>query len=201
MHSGSPTAKEAKWPGLSPAETLAWLQRYQRHSRIYAWGFFLLLLPIVFVVIWRSMGELNEDVFLSLGFFAFVTFLLAFFSQRDAASQWVGEVKEKTVKITRVLGAVGRADARTVHCFLEVVTKQGKQVRVRATRDVFDYFEIGDGIFKAPALNWPEKTILTEGRRICPCCGAILQIRTASCERCRAPVLDHETLYRFAARQ
>jgi hypothetical protein len=61
---------------LTPEQTKAWVQTYGRHSRIYAWGFFALILPVNLGVIWWEMGEINEDVLYSFGFAAVVTFFL-----------------------------------------------------------------------------------------------------------------------------
>lgn len=194
----APTPDEKALPSLSPEETEAWLSRYRRHSRLYAWGFYFALLPVVFAIIWASMGELNEDVFWSLGFFAVVTLLLAFFSRRRETSCWTGQVRDKYIKVVKSTSRDGRTDSETAYYILEIVTSKGKTIRLRSPESVFEYFEVGDDLFKAPSLNWPEKATLSGDRRICPCCGAILQGVNASCERCGAPVPDHAVLRRFA---
>ena len=189
------------WPGLSAEQTRVWLHRYQRNARVYAWGFYVALLPLVFIIIWTSMGELNADVFWSLGFFALVTFLLAFFSQRTAEAQWVGVVVDKYIKTTTPPRHTSGRNGGSGYFCIAVLTKQNKKVLIRASQAVYAYFALGDLIFKAPALNWPEKATLAGSTRMCLCCGAVLQQLEAACPRCQAPVLDHDAAFRFSANE
>lgn len=38
-----------------------WAVAYDRHARIYAWGFLAVVLTLIFRLIWWKMGEVNDD--------------------------------------------------------------------------------------------------------------------------------------------
>lgn len=179
---------------LSPEETRTWIVRYRKYSKIYAWSFLILLLPVIFVVIWISMGELNRDVFLSLGFFAVVTVLLALWTRKRAARSWTGQVADKFVKTVHFRANENRPARTEQRPMVEFRTDRGKKVVLRAGADQFGYFEVGDRVFKVSGLEWPEKESLDGDRRLCMICGALVSTENGACGRCRGPIPDHAVM-------
>jgi hypothetical protein len=186
-----------KWDAgpLDAEQTLEWVNRYQRHSRLYAWGFFVLLQPVVFVVIWLSMGELNKDVFLSLAFFSLVTFILAVITRRKAAKSWRGIVVDKGVRQRRIRS--GDSSPDRIETYHEVVfqTNRGKKVKMRCGPSYFEHMGPGDEAVKVPGYDWPVKAVIDDGgQRACLACGGLIGLQEGNCPRCRAPVPHLETL-------
>jgi len=183
--------QEAK--ALSPEQTIAWIRTYRRHARIYAWGFFLVMIPIVFGIIWLDVRTIDEDVLYSLAFFVVVFLALAIWSRRGTTRSWRGVVRDKYIKTRRV----DRGSVLT-HKVAETpvidVEASGRDVSLRVPDALFDYFSVGDPVFKISGFDWPEKFELDGESRVCIVCGNILDIDAAVCPRCRAPVPDHATL-------
>ena len=193
-----PASSKNSTAPLTPAQTEAWLQKYGRHSRIYAWGFFALILPVILGVIWWEMGELNEDVLYSFGFAAVVTLLLARWSRRQTAKSWVGVVEEVFMKKVRVRRDADQQDDVSYRPMARVRTEDGKKRTERLSQELFDYFRPGDRVFKVSGLEVPEKVTLEGGRRVCLACGSLYELGSGACPRCRAPEPDHGPLVRIA---
>jgi hypothetical protein len=195
---GSNTAKAPR--GLSAEETRAWLTTYRKHSRIYAWGFFAVVVPVVFGVIWWSMGELNQDVFLSAGFFVLVFLILALWTRRKSGASWTGVVSRKFQKKVHVSSRnPDIPDSWEIRNILEIRTDSGKKITFRLTPDLFEYFQEGDRVCKVGGVDWPEKQELAGPRRICVVCGTLVSRDAVTCPRCRGNIPDHPTLCRMAA--
>lgn len=179
---------------LTAEQTKEWVDRYQRHSRLYSWGFFVLLHPIVFVVIWVSMGELNKDVFLSLAFFSFVTFLFAWNTRRNAVKSWKGAVVDKGIRKRRVRS--GDQSHDRIETYHEVVfqTTRGKKVKMRCGVPYFEHMNPGDNALKVPGYDWPIRAEDDGGPRVCLACGSLIDPGEGNCPRCGAPVPHLETL-------
>lgn len=183
---------------LTPEQTTAWVRTYGRHSRIYAWGFFALILPLIFGLIWWEMGEINDDVLYSFGFAAVVTFLLARWSRKQTAQSWIGVVEEKTMKQVRIRGGDTLRAEIVSRPLVKVRTAQGTSETLRLSEALYDYFETGDRVFKISGFDWPEKVALNGLERVCLACGTLLGQGGGRCQRCRAPEPDHPTLIRLA---
>jgi hypothetical protein len=183
---------------LTSAQTREWLETYGRHSRIYAWGFFVLVLPVILGVIWWEMGEINEDVLYSFSFAAVVTFLLARWSRRVTTRSWTGVVEDLFVKKVRVRRDEGQHDDIAYRPMARVRLPGGKTVKLRLTQNLYAYFREGDRVFKVSGLDWPEKAVLEGQERVCLACGSLFSLGAGRCPRCRAPEPDHETLARLA---
>jgi len=181
---------------LTTDQTDVWISRFQRESKLYVWGFFVLLHPIVFGIIWWSTGELNRDVFLSLGSFSLVTFILAILSRRRTATAWSGVVTDKRTRKRRVrVGA--NADERTEFRYEVVVeTSRRRNLTLRCLPAFFEYVNGGDVLVKAPGFDWPEKAELDQDHRVCIACGDILDAADGNCRRCGVPMLDHASIVR-----
>ena len=186
--------RRAPKTALTPAETLAYFDLYRRHSRIYAWGFFCFIVPVVFGVIWWSMGELNADVFKATGFFAFVTFILAVFTRRAQNKSWVGKVAQKYIKQTKSRGEEGQADRITYTPIIEVRTSRGKKETLRMGDQLFDYFTEGDDVLKVSGFSYIEKVDLIGDQRVCIICGSLMPLDSTSCKRCGGLGPDHSAM-------
>lgn len=183
---------------LTPEQTKAWVQTYGRHSRIYAWGFFALLMPLIFGLIWWEMGEINDDVIYSFSFAAAVTFLLACGSRRQTAKSWVGVVEELFLKKVRVRRDGDQHDDISYRPMARIRIENGKMRTERLSQGLFEYFRPGDRIFKISGLEMPEKVTPDGDRRVCLACGNLYPPGAGGCSRCRAPEPDHGTLVRLA---
>jgi hypothetical protein len=183
---------------LTPEQTRAWVQTYGRHSRIYAWGFFALILPVILGVIWWEMGEINEDVLYSFAFAATVTFLLAHWSRKQTTQSWVGVVEELFMKQVRVRRDGDRQDDIAYSPRAKIRTRGGKRLILRLSETLYEYFAPGDRVFKISGLDWPEKAELDREARVCLACGNLYPPGAGRCSRCRAPEPDHGTLVRMA---
>jgi ribosomal protein L40E len=184
---------------LTPQQTEEWLRTYRRHSRIYAWGFFAVILPVILGVIWWEMGEINEDVLYSFGFAAVVTFFLALWARKGAEKSWSGVVEDLFMKKVRRRRDGGLPDEVVLRPRARIRTDRGKTITVPVTEDLFDYFELGDRVFKIAGLEWPEKVSLDRQKRVCMACGGLYTLGAGNCPRCGAPEPDHATLVRLAA--
>jgi len=183
---------------LTPEQTKTWVQTYGRHSRIYAWGFFALLMPVILGVIWWEMGEINEDVLYSFGFAAVVTFLLAKWSRKQTAKSWIGVVEELFMKKVRVRRDGDQHDDISYKPMARIRTDNGKKSTQHLSQELFEYFRPGDRVFKVSGLEVPEKVTLDGDRRVCLACGSLYSQGIGTCPRCRAPEPDHETLVSLA---
>lgn len=65
---------------------------------------------------------------------------------------------------------------------------------LRVPPPLFDYFSIGDAVFKLDGFEWPEKLAPDGRNRVCIACGALVAADAVSCERCHAPVPAHEAM-------
>lgn len=182
---------------LTPEQTKAWVLTYGRHSRIYAWGFFALVLPVILGVIWWEMGEINEDVIYSFGFAAVVTFLLAKWSRKQTVKSWVGVVEELFMKKVRVRRDRDQHDDISYKPMARIRTRDGKVCTQHLSQGLYEYFKPGDRVFKVSGLEVPEKVSLDGDRRVCLACGSLYGLGSGPCPRCRAPEPDHGTLVRL----
>lgn len=182
---------------LTAEQTRAWVQTYGRHSRIYAWGFFALILPVILGVIWWEMGEINEDVLYSFGFAVMVTLLLAIWSRKQTTQSWTGVVEELFMKKVRVRRDADQHDDISYKPMAKIRTGNGKIRTQHLSQDLFEYFQPGDRVFKVSGLEVPEKVSLDGNRRVCLACGSLYGLGSGTCPRCRAPEPDHGTLVRL----
>lgn len=174
------------------------MQTYGRHSRIYAWGFFALVLSLIFGLIWWEMGEVNDDVLYSFGFAAMVTFLLAGWSRKQTTRSWVGVVEELFLKQVRVRRDGNQSDDIAYSPRAIIRTQGGKALTLRLTEPLYEYFAPGDRVFKISGLDWPEKAELDCAERVCLACGNLYGQGAGQCPRCSAPEPDHGELVRLA---
>lgn len=179
---------------LTSPQTERWLRTYRGHARLYAWVFFLLMITLVLVVIWFETGVIDQDVLLSLAFFAVVFLSLVLWSRRGTSRAWQGIVAEKIVHVERVR-RTGMPD-ETVERLMIEVEADGRCWTVRGFEALGDYFHKGDAVFKLAGFDWPEKMSLSGATRMCIVCGDLLEINATHCPRCTAPVPDHATLLR-----
>lgn len=183
----SAQTEPAQLEPMSPAQTERWMRTYRRHARIYAWGFFLLMIPLVLLLIWFEVRVIDQEVLLALAFFVAVFFLLARWSRRATTAGWRGVVADKHEQ--------GVRSRRQV---IEIETERTRH-RIPVSTTLFDYFDVGDSVFKVAGFNWPEKLNLAGQSRACIVCGKVVDRAAAHCPRCAAPMPDHATLVRSLA--
>ena len=177
---------------LTSAQTERWLRTYRGHARLYAWGFFVLMIPLVLLVIWFETGAIDQEVWLSLTFFTVVFLALALWSRRGTSRAWQGVVAEKIVRAERVR-RTGMPDETVERLTIEIET-DGRRRTVRGSKALFNYFHEKDAVFKLAGFDWPEKMSLSGATRMCIVCGELLDIHATRCQRCTAPVPDHAAL-------
>ncbi|NCD25612.1 MAG: hypothetical protein EOL86_08490 [Deltaproteobacteria bacterium] len=180
---------------LTPAETRLWVRTYGRHARLYAWGFFMVVLPLMFGLIWWDLGEIDADALASFAFAAAVFFLLACWSRGVATQGWTGTVLEFSARPGSGSHDEGGPEDGSR---LWIGTTGGKVRTVRLPEALRGYFSSGDRVFKLSGLDWPEKMILDRPKRVCLACGHLYVQGEGRCPRCRAPEPDHATLVRLA---
>ena len=189
--SGNARSKRATSSALSPLQTERWIRSYRRQERLYVWGFFLLMIVCVLFLLWLEMGMIDQDVMMSLGFFVLVFFLLARWSRRATQATWRGVISDKRVKVEPTRSGDSAGQRRVI-----VVESDSGRHEIRATAALYDYFEVGDGVFKLAGFEWPEKLEPGGASRACLVCGEPFDSGVAQCPRCGAPVPDHATLLR-----
>lgn len=171
-------------------QSLRWLRGYRRQSRLYAWLFFAAVIPVVLLVIWLEIGELNEEVLGSLAFFIAVFLALALGSRRRTSAAWRSVVVDK------------QASEQGAGGVLVLELTRGKRRKLRVSQALFDYFAPGDAVFKLDGFEWPEKWVPDEGRRVCIACGDVIRLEepATACPRCGAPLPAHEAMQTLAPR-
>ena len=175
---------------MTVEQSRRWLLGYRRHSRLYAWLFFAAVIPVVVLVIWLEVGELDEEVLGSVAFFIVVFLALALGSRRQTSAAWRAVVvdKQRTER-----GAGGT---------LVLQLERGERRTLRVSPPLFDYFAPGDAVFKLDGFEWPEKWSPDEGRRVCIACGGVVELAEpmSACPRCGAPLPAHEAMQALAPR-
>jgi hypothetical protein len=149
---------------------------YNRQRIAWSLIFLLLILSVVFYIIYRDVGELNSDVWMSFGFFFLITIILAIYTLRKAGGTWRGELVEK----------VGSSKGIR----LVFLTDQGKSVIIVADSRLADYFEIGDRVIKMKGYDYPEKIERGGKLQMCVACGNPYPITEKRCRTCRYPAID-----------
>ena len=175
---------------MTAEQSRRWLLGYRRHSRLYAWLFFAAVIPVVLLVIWLEIGEINEEVLGSLAFFIVVFLALALGSRRQTTAAWRAVVVDKQRS--------GQGAGGT----LVLELGRGKHRKLRVSPPLFDYFAPGDAVFKLDGFEWPEKWTPDEERRACIACGGVIALdeRMSACPHCGAPLPAHEAMQTLALR-
>lgn len=149
---------------------------YNRQRLAWSLIFLSLIIPVVFFVIYRDVGELNSDVWMSLAFFVVITTMLAIYTLRKAGGTWQGELKEK-VEISRGTRLV-------------FLTDRGKRIILVAGSRLAVYFHIGDRVIKIKGYDYPEKIDRDGKLQLCVACGTPYPIMENHCPGCRYPSID-----------
>jgi hypothetical protein len=142
------------------------------------------MIPLVLLLIWFEMRVIDQEVMLALAFFVVVFFLLARWSRRATTTGWRGVVSDKR--------AQGMRSRRQV---IEIETGRAR-LQIPVSTALFDYFDVGDQVFKVAGFDWPEKLNLAGQSRACIVCGEVVERAASHCPRCAAPMPDHATLVR-----
>jgi predicted nucleic acid-binding Zn ribbon protein len=150
--------------------------RFMRQRISWALVFALLLIPVVFFIIWKDLGEVSADLWLSLGGFILVTAVLAGITLRKAGGSWQGELQE----------VIQREQGNQFN----FLTDRGKKVTIFGGASMADYFSPGDRVVKIKGYDFPEKIRRDGERQICVVCGKVYPISEKRCRTCRFPSID-----------
>ncbi|MBN1537370.1 MAG: hypothetical protein JW908_11605 [Anaerolineales bacterium] len=173
---GGGAPEQSPVTGVSRAQAKSHSSNYFKQRLAWSFLFGLLLIPIVFVLIWRDVGEFTTDVWLSLLGFIVVTTVLAYFTLRSANKTWQGELEE----------VIARENG-TQFVFR---TDQGKRIRIIGSAELADYFHPGDRVVKIKGYDYPEKIERKDGQQICVACGKVFAITEKRCQACRYPSIN-----------
>jgi hypothetical protein len=165
----SPTARNAE-------DVAAQLGRYRRHKVAWALIFVLLMIPIILLIMWLDVGEINGDVLYSLLAFLVATAALSAGAFRVAWQSWRGVL-------------VGEELRRNI-LFLVFRTDSGRTHRLRASGSMSAYYMPGDRVVKIKGFDYPEKEQRDAEWRICIVCGTVYVVDRDACPLCRAPAWD-----------
>jgi hypothetical protein len=171
--------RQAAPPPVTPKTRRAAQARaesYHRQRQLWSLLFVLLLIPIVLVVIWIDVGELNADVLLSLAGFIVVTAILGYFTLRSAAASWQGVLVDQYLKGSSL--------------YLIFRTDRGKRVKLPVGSGLAGYFALGDTVVKIKGFDYPEKLYRDGDRQLCVACGRPFPIGEARCSACGNPAID-----------
>jgi len=138
--------------------------------------FLCLVIPVVLFFIYKDVGELNSDVWLSLAGFIVLTGVLAIYTLRQAGKTWQGVLEDK-IEIARGTRLVFLSD-------------QGKRVNIIADSKLADYFKLGDRVVKIRGYDYPELVERRGNLQLCLACGNPYSISDKCCERCRCPTIN-----------
>lgn len=167
------------------------LEKYRKKRSRWAFYFFLFLIPVAFVVIIISVGELSAEVWMALGAFLGVTIILSLFSSRRTSHGWRGRIQDKKIKTLRYRDdSIDTGYSTRQQCLLEVQTSRGKRVRTEVSGSMYNYFDVGDSIIKIGGFAYPEKINLDGINRGCINCGRVFEEGRELCPTCRAPAID-----------
>jgi hypothetical protein len=188
--SGRVRPKQA--PGIAAADPAEWLARYRRSARLYAWGFFAVVVVTIAVVIRLSLDEWGTDWLYSTAFAVLVTAALAFHSRRSAESTWVGTVEDRTI----IEGRPSDGDGGMKGPGYRVVfrTREGRRRKVRVSGGLFARYREGAEYRKVAGLNYPLPTEPDAETGFCALCGADYEAGAGQCPQCQAPVLRLDDL-------
>lgn len=183
------TAKASHKEAIDPA---AWLARYRRDARLYAWGFFVVISGVIAVVIRLNLDDWGDDWLYSTAFAVLVTAGLAFHSRRTEESAWVGRVVERLVLERKP----GEADGGMKETGYRVVfrTREGRTRKVRVGGGLFERYLEGTEYRKVAGLNYPLPLDPLAVPGFCPVCGADYEDGADHCPQCHAPVLRETDL-------
>ena len=180
-------ARPAQGPGIAAADPAEWLARYRRNARLYAWGFFAVVVVVIAGAIRLSLDEWGTDWLYSTAFAVLVTAALAFHARRSAESAWVGTVEDKTVIERRPNDGDGGMKEPAYRVTFR--TQEGSKRKIRVGGGLFGHYREGAEYRKVAGLNYPLPTEAGAEPGFCALCGADYVTGAGQCLQCRAPVL------------
>jgi len=175
---------------MTPEETVQWLMKFRKGTKMGTWIFFGIIVLIVFILVLFKAENLKNGL-IGFSIFSGILFLLAFFTRRRTNQTWVGYVKNKRIirrtKRDSYDGSTARVETDPTLYFK---VKSGSKKLV-VSWGMYDYFNIGDKIFKVSGMDYPELQELTAKGRACMVCGTIMQSgHPNKCRSCKKPVPD-----------
>ncbi len=166
---------QATEPAIDRKEAHARSGSFMRQRIAWALIFGLLLIPIVLFIIWKDVGELSKDVWLSLGFFIVFTTILGVATLRKGGSTWKGQL----VKVIERENGVQ---------FIFNTDKGKKSLFGNAS--LMEYYSVGDQVIKVKGYDFPEKLNRDGKNQLCMVCGKVYPIGEKRCRACRYPSMD-----------
>ena len=174
--------KGAAAPLAESAE--AWLRRYRRNARRYAWFFFVVVVVGIGTLVRLEFDGWEADWFYATGFAALVTWVLAWRTRAAAESSWEGVVSGKRIKEVRRSSSSG--DSSWSH-IVDFEKNSGRRFRLRVGAELFGVYEEGMEVEKVAGLLYPIPVGNGGAVPFCPVCGGLMEASAESCPRCRAP--------------
>lgn len=169
-------------PATQSLDANEWLRKYRNDSRRYAWLFFTGMVIVIGIMVRLGLDDWSQDWLYATGFAAFVMWILAIFSRREAESSWQGVVSSKEV--------IQVKNATRTSYLIHVKTNTGKHKKIRVTPGLFDFYHKGSQVRKLAGLSFPITDDLDKTTAFCPVCGNLLKGATDQCPSCRAPVYN-----------
>ena len=180
---------------VAPLDANEWIAQYRRNARNYAYLFFFGVVLFIGTVIRLSLGEWNMEWIYATSFASGITWLLAYYSRKSAASSWTAKVTHKHTRVIRNSGNMGATTFQVTF-----TTSPGKKYVVRCSSELFDYYQEGIMYHKVSGLNFPIPTETYEAALSpCPLCGQLLtgpEIHK-QCPACHAPRITIDRLGSF----
>ncbi len=172
---------------LSPDETEVWLKKYRTGQKKGTWIFYAVVLIIVLIIVFFTADDIMDGLYGFLFFFVIFT-LLAVFTRKRTNKTWIGTIKNKKI-IKRT-----KNNYRVLEPVLYFKLKSGS-AKLFVSNEMYEYFNIGDKIFKLNGTDYPELQELTLKGRVCIVCGAIMPMgHPLKCKKCKCPVPDYLTV-------
>jgi hypothetical protein len=171
----------------------AWLRKYRNHSRLYAWTFCAVVVVGIGTLIRVELEAFDREWFMATGFAAGLTWILAWWSRREAESSWDGVVSSREIREVKDTRS-GKANTLQVRHIIHVQTDRGKHHKIRVGADLFDAYPEGARVRKIAGLSFPLSDAVDETTAFCPVCGNLIRGATGKCPSCRAPLFNFADL-------
>jgi ribosomal protein L40E len=175
---------------LSAEETKVWLKKYLTGQKKGTWIFYGIVLIIVLVIVIIGAENTKEALY-AFSFFFIIFTLLAVFTRKRTNKTWIGTIKDKRIIKGKKYNSQDDIGRTVLEPTLYFKLKSGS-AKLSVTNEMFQYFNVGDKIFKLSGTDYPELQELTPKGRVCIVCGAIMPMgHPLKCKKCKCPVPDY----------
>lgn len=175
---------------LSAEETKVWLKKYRTGQKKGTWIFYGIVLIVVLVIALIGAENTKEALY-GFSFFFIIFTLLAVFTRKRTNKTWIGTIKDKRIIKGKKYSSQDDIGRTVLEPTLYFKLKSGS-AKLTVTNEMFQYFNVGDKIFKLNGTDYPELQKLTLNGRVCIVCGAIMPMgHPLKCKKCKCPVPDY----------